>query len=244
MMSRTESKRALFDRLAEVAKSLGQGRRLEILELVAQGEPAVETVAERLGLSVANASQHLRRLQRAGLVVSRRDRKRVRYRLSNPMIVDLLSALRKIAEQNLAELRAVVGSFVGRRDDLEPVSRAELARRIRSGLVIVLDVRPEDEYAAGHIPGAINMPLGGLARRSGELPKNRKIVAYCRGAYCVLALDAVDLLRRQGLNAQRLEDGYPEWKAAGLPVATGATRFFSAANRGRASGLRRSRPET
>ena len=217
-MSSESPKRALFDRFAEVAKSLGHGRRLEILELAAQGEPSVETIAARAGLSIANASQHLHQLRRAGLLAARRDGKHVRHRLSDPAVLDLLSALRHVAERNLAEVRAVVDGYFAERDGLEPVSRRELARRIKDGLVTVLDVRPDDEFRAGHLPQAVNIPLRELARRLGEIPKKREVVAYCRGPYCVLAFEAVALLRQRGFKARRLEDGYPEWKAAGMPV--------------------------
>jgi ArsR family transcriptional regulator len=217
-MSSDNPKRALFAGFAEVAKALGHGHRLEILELLAQGERSVEALAERVGLSIANASQHLRLMRRAGLLASRRDGKRILYRLSEPSVLDLTAALRRVAERNLAEVREVIGGYFRERDALEPVSRKELARRLTDGLATVLDVRPEDEYAAGHLPKAINIPLSELARRLREIPKSREIVAYCRGPYCVLAFEAVALLRERGFKVRRLEDGYPEWKAAGLPV--------------------------
>jgi rhodanese-related sulfurtransferase/DNA-binding transcriptional ArsR family regulator len=217
-MSSENPKRALFAGFAEIAKALGHGHRLEILELLAQGERSVEALAERVGLSVANASQHLRLMRGAGLLASRRDGKRILYRLSDPLVLDLTAALRRVAEHNLAGVREIIGSYFHERDALEPVSRKELARRFKGGLVTVLDVRPEDEYAAGHLPRAINIPLRELSRRLREIPKNREIVAYCRGSYCVLAFEAVALLRERGFRVRRLEDGYPEWKAAGLPV--------------------------
>src|SRR5882762_119071 len=191
-MSSHSPKRALFDSFAEVAKALSHGSRLEILEQLAQGERSVEGLAERTGLSVANASQHLRLMQRA--------------------------ALRTVAESKHAAARDVIGGYFRERDALEAVSREELAARIKAGLVTVLDVRPEDEYAAGHLPRAINIPLRDLSRRLRKLPKSREIVAYCRGPYCVLAFEAVALLRERGWKVRRLEDGFPEWKAAGLPV--------------------------
>jgi rhodanese-related sulfurtransferase/DNA-binding HxlR family transcriptional regulator len=218
-MSREGPKQVLYGQFAEVAKGLGHGHRLEILELLAQGERSVEALAERAGLSLANASQHLRLMRRAGLLVSRRDGKRILYGLSGSSVLDLVAALRRVAEQNLAEVRETVGGYFRERDALEPVSRKELARRIKDGLVTVLDVRPEDEFAAGHLPQAINIPLRKLTRRLRDLPKNGEVVAYCRGPYCVLAFEAVALLRGRGFKARRLEDGYPEWKAAGLPVA-------------------------
>jgi rhodanese-related sulfurtransferase/predicted transcriptional regulator len=218
-MSSQSPKHAVFACFAEVAKALGHGHRLEILELLAQGERSVEALAERAGLSVANASQHLRLMRRAGLLVSRRDGKRILYRPSDASVLDLAAALRRVAERNLAEVRQLIGSYFHQRDALEPVSRKELSRRLKDGLVTVLDVRPQDEFAAGHVPQAINIPMRELARRLREIPRNREIVAYCRGPYCVLAFEAVALLRQRGFEARRLEDGYPEWRAAGLPVA-------------------------
>ena len=220
-MSNENPKRALFAGFAEVAKALGHGHRLEILELLAQGERSVEAVAERAGLPIANASQHLRIMRRTGLLASRRDGKHVFYRLSDPSVLDLTAALRQVAERNFAEVREVITGYFQRRDALEPVSRKELVQRLKEGLVTVLDVRPEDEYAAGHLPKAVNIPLRELARRLRDIPKNREIVAYCRGPYCVLAFEAVALLRRHGFKVRRLQDGYPEWNAAGLSIEQG-----------------------
>lgn len=217
-MSSLNPKTAVFAGFAEVAKALGQGHRLEILELLAQGERSVEALAERTALSIANASQHLRLMRRAGLLASRRDGKRILYGLSDPAVLDLIGALRRVAERNLADVRAVIGDYFHERDALEPVGRKELAQRLKNGLVTVLDVRPEDEFSAGHLPGAVNIPLRELSKRLRELSKDREIVAYCRGPYCVLAFEAVALLRKRGFSIRRLEDGYPEWKAAGLPV--------------------------
>ena len=211
-------KHALFAGLAEVAKALSHGDRLELLEVLAQGERSVEALAERLGLPIANASQHLRLMRRAGLLASRRDGKRVLYRPSDPAVLTLTVALRTVAEHNSAQVRDVIASYFHKRDALEPVARAELVRRLKDGLVTVLDVRPEDEYAAGHLPKAVNIPLRDLVGRLRELPRSREIVAYCRGPYCVLAFEAVALLRERGFKVRRLEDGFPEWKAAGLPV--------------------------
>jgi rhodanese-related sulfurtransferase/DNA-binding transcriptional ArsR family regulator len=216
-------KQLLYAQFAGVAKALGHGHRLEILELLAQGERSVEALAGRAGLSVANASQHLRLLRRTGLLASRRSGKQVLYRLSDPSVLDLLSALHRVAERSLAEVREVVAGYFHERDALEPVSRRELARRLRDGRVTVLDVRPEDEFAAGHLPRALNIPLRELPRRLRDLPRCREIVAYCRGPYCVLAFEAASLLRKHGFTVRRLEDGYPEWKAAGLPVASAAS---------------------
>ena len=217
-MSSAEAKRALFSAFAEVAKALGHRHRLEILEQLAQGERSVEILAERVGLSIANASQHLRMMRRAGLLASRREGKRIFYRLSNSSALEAGAALHRVAERNLAEVREVISGYFRQRDAFEPVTRAELSRRAKDGVVTVLDVRPSDEYEAGHLPQAINIPLRELARRLREIPKSREVVAYCRGPYCVLAFEAVAKLRERGFKARRLEDGYPEWKAAGLPV--------------------------
>lgn len=218
IVSSQNPKRALFAGFAEVAKALGHGHRLEILELLAQGERSVEALAERVGLPIANASQHLRIMHRAGLLATRREGRHVFYRPSDASVLDLTAALRRVAEHNFAEVREVIGGYFHRRDALEPVSRKELVQRLADGLVTVLDVRPEDEYAAGHLPKAINIPLRELARRLREIPKNREVVAYCRGPYCVLAFEAVALLRDRGFKVRRLQDGYPEWKAAGLAI--------------------------
>ncbi len=217
-MSSENPKRTLFARFAETAKALGHGRRLEILELLAQGERSVEALAERVGLSIANASQHLRLMHRTGLLASRRDGKRILYRLNDPSVLELTAALHRVAERNVADVREVIRGYFHERDALEPVSRKELSQRLRDGLVTVLDVRPEDEYAAGHVSKAINIPLRELTRRLRQIPKKREVVAYCRGPYCVLAFEAVAILRGRGFKVRRLEDGYPEWKAAGLPT--------------------------
>lgn len=218
-MSSEGPKQVLYRQFADVAKALGHGHRLEILELLAQGERTVEALADRAGLSVANASQHLRLMRRAGLLSSRRAGKHIYYRLSDPAVLRLTAALHHVAERNLAEVRETIGGYFRQRDSMEPVSRKELARRLKDGEVTVLDVRPEDEFAAGHLPHSVNIPLRELAKRMRQIPKDRDVVAYCRGPYCVLAFEAVALLRKQGFTARRLEEGYPEWKAAGLPVA-------------------------
>src|SRR5262245_22257104 len=220
-MSSHSPKMALFAQFAAVAKSLGHAHRLEILEQLAQGERSVEVVAERAGLSVANASQHLQQLRRAGLVDSRRDRKFIFYRLADDTVLDLLAALRRIAERNVAEVDQIVRSYFADRDNLEPVAREELLERVRSGTVTVLDVRPPDEFALGHLPGAANIPLRELERRLGDLDPSREIVAYCRSHYCVLSYEAVAMLRTRGFKARRLTDGLPEWRAAGFSVALG-----------------------
>jgi rhodanese-related sulfurtransferase/DNA-binding transcriptional ArsR family regulator len=221
-MSSQGPKQALFAQFAAVAKTLGHAHRLELLEQLAQGERSVEVLAQRTGLSVANASQHLQQLRRAGIAASRRDGKFVYYRLADDAVLDLLAALRRIAERNVAEVERLVRSYFNDRDALEPVSRKELLQRSRAGAVTVLDVRPEDEFALGHLPGAVNIPLRALAARLSELDPALEIVAYCRGPYCVLSYEAVAALRAHGFKASRLEDGLPEWRAAGLPIATGA----------------------
>ncbi len=222
MKSSDNPKRRLFAELGAVAKALGHAHRLELLEHLAQGERSVEALAARAGISVANASQHLQQLRRAGLASARREGKRVVYRLTDDTGVGLLSALRQTAERNVAEVERVLDRYFRKRDSLEPVSRAELTRRIRDGLVTVLDVRPSDEYVLAHLPRAINIPLAELERRLAELPQKMEIVAYCRGPYCVLSFEAVAALRARGFKVRRLEDGLPEWRAAGLPIETGA----------------------
>lgn len=209
----------MFAGLAEIAKALASRNRIEIIELLGQGERSVEAVAERLRLSVANASQHLRLMQRCGVLTSRRDGKRVLYALSDPAVVELMTALGRLGERRTAEVRSVVGGYFHARDSLEAVSRVELLQRMKDGLVTVLDVRPEDEFAAGRVPGALNMPLRELTQRLADLPRDQEIIAYCRGPYCVLAFEAVALLREHGFKARRLEGGFPEWRAAGLPIA-------------------------
>lgn len=222
-MSRQSPKRQLFAQFAELAKALGHGDRVELLEHLAQGERSVEALSRLIDVPIANASQHLQRLRRAGLIRSRRDGKFVLYRLADDSMVTLLGSLRVAAERNLAEVDRIVQSYYRERDTLEPVSREELLERLRLGLVTVLDVRPADEYALGHIAGAISIPSNQLAARLGELDPARAVIAYCRGPYCVFALDAVAILRRHGFEARRLSDGLPEWKVAGLPVLSGPT---------------------
>lgn len=217
----TSPKLALYAEFAAVARALGHAHRLDMLEHLAQGECGVEALAERVRLSVANTSQHLQQLRRAGLVAARREGKFVLYRLADDKVLGLLAALRDVAERNVAEVDRIVGGYFTERDSLEPVSRDDLLERSRRGLVTVLDVRPEGEFAQGHLPGAVNIPLGQLEKRLSEFAPGREVVAYCRGAYCVLSFEAVAKLRARGLSARRLEDGYPEWKASGLPVEVG-----------------------
>jgi len=214
----TSPKQALFAEFAAVARALGHAHRLELLEHLAQGERGVEALAERVGLSAANASQHLHQLRRAGLVLARRDGKFVRYRLADDGVPALLAQLRTVAERNIAEVERIVRDCFADRDGLEPVSDDDLRERLREGLVTVLDVRPADEFAAGHLPGAVSVPLAHLEARLADLDPAREIVAYCRGPYCVLSYEAVAALRARGFRARRLKDGLPEWKAAGRPV--------------------------
>jgi rhodanese-related sulfurtransferase/predicted transcriptional regulator len=222
-MSSQNPKRAMFEQLAAVARTLGSAHRLELVELLAQTERSVEELARLTGLSIANTSQHLQQLRRFGLVEARRDGKRVIYKLADPEVVVLFGTLSRVAQRNVGAVEKLLRSYFRERDSLEPVSRKELLRRMRDGLVTLIDTRPEEEFAAGHLPGAINLPLSELKRRLCELPRDREIVAYCRGPYCVLSYEAVAELRKRGFNAFRLEDGYPEWKAAGLPTENSAT---------------------
>ena len=217
-MSTLGPKQSLFAQFAAIAKTLGHGHRLELLEQLAQGERTVEVLAQRTGLSIANASQHLQNLRRAGLLRSRRQGKFVYYALSDDGILDVLAALRRVAGRNVAEVERVVRSYFNKLDDLEPVTRKQLLKMIREGAVTVLDVRPPDEFALGHLPGAVNIPLRVLKERLAEINPDREIVAYCRGEYCVLSFEAVALLRARGFKVRRLEEGLPEWRAAGLPI--------------------------
>ncbi len=217
-MSSTSFKHQLFSQFARVAKALGNGSRLELLEFLAQGERSVDVLAKLAGLSVANTSQHLQHLRRAGLVVGRKDGLRVIYRLTDPAVVELLSVLRTLAEKNLAEVGKLVFTHLSAKDQLEPVSAAQLLQRLRAGAVTALDVRPPEEFAAGHLPGAVNIPIDKLESGLSKLSRQREVVAYCRGPYCLMSFEAVLKLRKRGWKARRLRDGFPEWKAAGLPV--------------------------
>lgn len=220
-MSSESPKQALFVQFAAVAKAVAHPHRLELLEQLAQGERSVEVAADRTRMSMANASQHLQHMRRAGLVASRRDGKFVFYRLTDDTVLNLLASLRLIAERNMAEVERVVRSYFQNRDSLEPVSRKELVDRLKAGLVTILDLRPEDEFALGHVPGALNIPLGELEKRLADFDPGQEIIAYCRGPYCVLSYEAVAVLRARGFKVRRLEDGLPEWRAAGLPIETG-----------------------
>jgi ArsR family transcriptional regulator len=216
-------KTELYEQLAGVAKALSHSVRLELMEHLGQGERSVEALAELVGHSLANTSHHLLLLRRAGLADAQKDGVRVFYRLSGDDVVDLLGALRISAERHSAEVNSILSGYFRDRDDMEPVSREELLRRAKDGLVTVLDVRPADEYAAGHLPGAVNIQPSELGKRLKEIPKDHEVIAYCRGAYCVLSFEAVAELRKKGFNARRLEEGYPEWQAAGLPVNSSAS---------------------
>jgi DNA-binding transcriptional ArsR family regulator/rhodanese-related sulfurtransferase len=209
----------LYGQLARVGKALGSPHRLELLELLAQGERTVDALAGEVGMSMANASQHLQGLREAGLVESRKQGLNVYYRLADDSVFALSKALRTVAERRLAELERIVRDHFGDRSDPEPVEMKELLSRVRSGKVVVLDTRPATEFAAGHIAGALSVPVDDLKRRLAELPKGKEFVAYCRGPYCVYADRAVEVLRASGRRARRLVEGFPEWKAAGLPIA-------------------------
>jgi rhodanese-related sulfurtransferase len=213
------AKDALFDAFASAAKALGNGRRAEIIDVLAQGERSVDEVAGAIGQSLANTSHHLRLLASAGLLRSRREGSRVVYRLASDRVAELWSAVRDVAEQHVAEVTVLAGEYLGDRAAIEQVSAAELEERVARGDVVVLDVRPAAEYQSGHITGALSMPADELADRLEELVPDADFVAYCRGPYCVYADDAVRLLRLRGLAARRLDVGFPEWRRAGLPVA-------------------------
>ena len=217
-MSTQSPKQALLAQFALVAKTLSHPDRLELLEHLAQGERSVEALAQRVGLAMANASHHLQLLRRAGLVTTRREGKFIYYALADDSVLALLAALRRVAETGLAEVDRILADYFAARDSLEPVSRTELMARMRTGAVTLLDTRPADEYAAGHLPGALNITPESLETRLAELDPGQEIIAYCRGPYCVLSFEAVAELRKRGYKVRRLEDGLPEWKAAGLPV--------------------------
>ena len=215
------AKDALFEGFAEVAKALASGRRAEIVDLLAQGERSVDEIAEEIDQSVANTSHHLRAMARAGLLTTRRDGTRIFYALAGEAVATLWAALRGVAAEHVAGIERLTNAYLGDREGLEAISRKELAARLRRGDITVLDVRPEPEFRAGHIAGARSVPVTELRRTMRTLPKDVEVVAYCRGPYCVYADDTVRELNRRGYRAQRLEDGFPEWKQAGLPVAVG-----------------------
>jgi rhodanese-related sulfurtransferase len=211
-------KRDVFSNLARVGTALSSPTRIEYLELLAQAERSVEQLATLTGTSVANTSQHLQKLRHAGLIVGRKEGLYVFYRLSGDEVVGMLSAMSRVGEAYVAEVDRIVRLYFSSKDELEPVPASELLERARKGLVTVLDVRPPEEFAAGHVPGAINIPVHELEKRLKDLPKRKEVIAYCRGPYCLMSYDAVLMLRKRGLKARRLEAGMPEWRAAGLPV--------------------------
>lgn len=216
------AKDALYEGLAEVAKALASGRRAEIVDVLAQGERSVESIAGELDQSVANTSHHLRALARAGLVTTRRDGTRIYYALAGDRVAELWVALRDVAAAHVSGLDRLAAAYLGEREGIEVIDREELAARLRDGTVIVLDVRPPEEYTAGHVAGARSVPIGELREHLRALPHETEVVAYCRGPYCVYADEAIRALRSKGYRARRLIDGYPEWKRAGLPIAVGA----------------------
>jgi rhodanese-related sulfurtransferase/DNA-binding transcriptional ArsR family regulator len=217
-MSTETAKRELYQSIAKVAQALASGNRLQLLEFMAQGERSVDALAAMAGVTVANASQHLQALRRAGLVTARKEGQRVYYRVAGDDVVRLYDGLRAVAESRLAEVRQLVNEFLGDRGALEPVLAEELLARAKKGLVTVLDVRPREEFEAGHLPGAVNIPMDRLESELARLPKKREVVAYCRGPYCLMSFDAVLKLRQRGWKARRLNEGYPQWKAAGLQI--------------------------
>jgi rhodanese-related sulfurtransferase/DNA-binding transcriptional ArsR family regulator len=212
----------LYGQFARIGKALSSPHRLEILELLAQGERTVDSLATEVGLSLANASQHLQALRQAALVESRKEGLYVSYRLADPAVFQLCTVIRTVAEHRLADLERLVRQHFGDRSDAEPVQMDELLKRARSENVVILDTRPAGEYVAGHIAGAISVPVDDLQRRLQQLPRRKEYVAYCRGPYCVYADRAVEILRSSGRRARRLLAGFPEWRAAGFPVETGA----------------------
>ena len=217
-MSQRSAKARLYEELSRVGRALGSARRLELLEILAQGERSVEVLSRHAGLSVANTSHHLQALREARLVEARKEGLFVYYRLTSPEVFRVVQMIRELGEQHIAEVDRIMRSYFGQRDELEPVSRGELLERAKTGTVIVLDVRPAEEYRAGHIPGAMSIPVDQLEQRLADLPPDKEIVAYCRGPYCVMSYNAVEALRARGRRARRLVDGFPEWRAEGLPI--------------------------
>jgi rhodanese-related sulfurtransferase/DNA-binding transcriptional ArsR family regulator len=221
MTSDHAAKVALNEQFARIGKALASPRRLEILDVLAQGPRTVEALAAETQMSVALTSSHLRVLRAAGVVMARRDRQSMHYRLVSDDVYALLVSLRAVARGHVPEVEPAATAYLGRSDEPEPITREALWARVRAGEVTVLDLRPGAEYKAGHIPGAVSVPLDELPARLAEMPNAREIVAYCRGPYCVMAPQGVDLLRAHGLSARRLEDGLPEWRLAGYPVTVG-----------------------
>ena len=215
------AKAALYDSLAEAAKALSSGRRAELIDILAQGERSVDELAEEIGQTVANTSQHLHRLLRSGLVKSRRDGTRIHYSLSSPIVFTLWRTMREAAEAHVDQLDDLARAYLGDRAQLGGITRDQLRKRLREGDVVVLDVRPKAEYHAGHIRGALSIPITDLRSRLKDIPDGADVVAYCRGPFCVYADDAVRLLAKKGVPAVRLEDGFPEWAAERLPTEAG-----------------------
>lgn len=211
-------KREVFEQLARIGGALSSGVRLELLELVAQGERSVDQLSTLTGATVANVSQHLQKLRQAGLIVARKQGQFVFYRIAGDEVIGMLSALSRVGEAHVAEIERIVRMYFFSKDDFEPIPPAELLDRARRGLVTVLDVRPPEEFASGHVPGALNIPVEQLARKLRDLPKGKEVIAYCRGPFCLMSFEAVQLLRKKGIKARRLRDGMPEWRTAGLPV--------------------------
>jgi rhodanese-related sulfurtransferase len=220
-MSDRAAKNSLFDAFAEVAKALASGRRTEIVDVLAQGERSVDELASEIDQSVANTSHHLHSLTRAGLLTSRRDGTRMFYTLASERVSDLWAALRDVAAEHVAGIEKLSTAYLGDRREIEAITREELASRLERRNVVVIDVRPSAEYAAGHIPGARSVPPDEVRRHLRTIPKDKEIVAYCRGPFCVYADDVVRSLQRRGVRARRLEDGFPEWKRAGHDIAVG-----------------------
>lgn len=220
-MSSRNPKHDLFTQLARIGTALSSGIRLEFLELLSQGERSVDDLSTLTGTTVANTSQHLQKLRQAGLIVGRKQGQFVFYRVAGDKVMGLLAALTRVGEAHDAEIERIVRLYFFSKDDFEPVPAVELLDRARRGLVTVLDVRPPEEFAAGHVPGAVNIPVQELEKRFRELPKRKEIIAYCRGPFCLMSYEAVQLLRKRGMKARRLQDGMPEWRIAGLPVEAG-----------------------
>jgi rhodanese-related sulfurtransferase len=213
----------MLEEFARVGRALGSASRLELLEVLAQGARTVEALAQAAGLSLANASRHLQVLREARLVEGEKEGVFVRYRLAGPEVFDLTRSVRTLAERRIAEIERIARDYRSGREGLEPLGSADLLKRLRAGAVILVDVRPAEEFRAGHIAGAVSIPLDGLDKALRRLPRGKEIVAYCRGPYCVLADRAVEILRATGRRARRFDDGFPEWRAAGLPVESAAT---------------------
>jgi rhodanese-related sulfurtransferase len=220
-MSHRDFKDALYAQFARIGHALSSPRRIELLDLLSQGEKTVEQIAEAIATPVKNTSAHLRALRQARLVETRKDGTHVYYRLADDDVEGFLRAFQSLGQRRLAEVERVTRLFIDRHDELQPVTIDELRRRLRDGSATVIDVRPRDEYDAGHIPGALSMPVDEVKRRMKELPKRREVIAYCRGPFCLYSLDAVAMLRKSGYRARRAEEGLPDWRLAGLPVVAG-----------------------